>query len=96
MSYNQKYYYIYILTNKLHTVLYIGMTSNISRRMYEHQNKLVPGFTAKYNVTKLIYITGTSDAYAAVSYERKLKGWSRAKKLKLIELHNPNWDDIIV
>ena len=89
------YYYVYILTNKHNKVLYIGVTNDIVRRVYEHKNKLIDGFTKKYNVNKLIYVEMTTDVSAALSREKELKGWTRAKKIALIETQNPEWKEII-
>ena len=87
-------YYVYILTNWNHKVLYIGMTNNLPRRLYEHQNELVDGFTKKYHVHKLVYYEVTSDVYAAISREKQLKGWIREKKNELISSQNPKWVDL--
>ncbi|MDX9893747.1 MAG: GIY-YIG nuclease family protein [Patescibacteria group bacterium] len=73
-------FYAYILTNKTNQVLYIGVTNNLKRRIYEHQNKLNPGFTKKYNVNKLIYFEQYPSAHEAISREKQLKGGSRQKK----------------
>lgn len=81
-------YYVYILANNSGT-LYIGVTNNISRRVYEHKQKLVEGFTKKYNVDKLIYFEECSNIYDAIQREKQLKGWTRAKKLALIKKVNP-------
>lgn len=89
-----KIYYVYILTNKSHSVLYIGITNNLERRMYEHKNKLAAGFSAKYNLNKLVYVEQTQDSRAAIAYEKKLKGWTRAKKIALITASNPKWADL--
>ena len=86
-------YYVYILSNKSKT-LYIGMTNNLERRMYEHKNKLVDGFTKKYNLTKLVYYETTNDVKSAINREKQLKGWLRKRKIDLIEQKNPNWDDL--
>ncbi len=86
-------YYIYIMTNKSKT-LYIGMTNNLSRRVYEHKNKLIPGFTSRYKITKLVYFEQTNDVNAAIVREKQLKGWVRRKKIELIESLNPTWEDL--
>jgi putative endonuclease len=86
-------YYVYIMTNKSKT-LYTGITNNLERRVYEHKHKLVPGFTAKYNITKLAYYEETTDVLAAIAREKEIKGWLRSKKIKLIELSNPDWRDL--
>ena len=89
MKLNQ--YYIYILTNKNNTVLYIGVTNDLTRRVSEHRQKLVKGFTSKYNVDKLIYFEKFNFIVAAIAREKQLKGYSRAKKNGLINKFNPEW-----
>ena len=86
-------YYTYILTNKNNTVIYIGVTNDLKRRLYEHKSKQVDGFTKKYNVYKLVYFEKYSDIDYAIAREKQLKHWVRAKKNSLIEAQNPNWDD---
>ncbi|MBC8042692.1 MAG: GIY-YIG nuclease family protein [Rhizobacter sp.] len=86
-------YYVYILASPSR-VLYVGVTNNLERRMYEHKQKLVEGFTSEYNVTELVYYESTSDISAAIGREKQLKGWTRAKKIKLIESKNPEWEDL--
>ncbi len=86
-------YYVYILANYSRT-LYIGVTNDVHRRVYEHKQKLVPGFTSKYNISKLVYFEATPDARAAIAREKQMKGWLRAKKIALIESANPRWDDL--
>ena len=88
-------YYIYIATNKRNTVLYTGVTNNVQRRMYEHRNKLVTGFTMKYNVSKLIYYEAYPTAREAMEAEKKIKGWTRQKKLNLILEKNPLLRDLM-
>lgn len=87
-------FFVYILSNWNDSVLYIGVTSNLPKRLYEHRNHLVLGFTSKYNVHKLVYYENTPDAYSAISREKQLKGWTRAKKNRLIESMNPEWKDL--
>ena len=87
-------YYVYILSNWDNKVLYIGVTNNLERRLYEHKNKLVEGFTAKYNADKLVYFDVTTDVSAAISREKQLKKWSRKKKEFLINMMNPLWNDL--
>ena len=88
-------YYVYILTNTTGTTLYIGITKNLVRRMYEHKHKLDPGsFTAKYDVHKLVYYEYTNDVRSAIEREKQLKGWNRARKNKLVESRNPHWEDL--
>ena len=90
----EKQFYIYIMTNKNHTVLYTGITNDIKRRVYEHKQKLVEGFTKRYNVTKLVYFEVFSEAYNAIAREKQIKGGSRQKKLDLINRLNPSWNDL--
>ena len=87
-------YFVYILSNWCDSVLYIGVTSNLPRRLYEHRNGLADGFTKKYNVHKLVYFEHTGDARSAIEREKQLKGWTRAKKNWLITKENPNWSDL--
>jgi len=86
--------YIYILTNERHTVLYVGCTEDLVKRVYLHRNGLLPGFTKKYNVNKLVYIDECRDIGIARAKEKALKSGSRARKIKLIKAHNPNWVDL--
>ena len=88
-----KSYYVYILTNKLHTVLYVGITDNLNRRTAEHTNALHQGFTMRYRVHKLVYYEQYSNVLNAIAREKQLKGWTTDKKRKLIEKRNPDWDD---
>lgn len=87
-------YYVYILTNKGNRVLYVGVTNNLERRIHEHKEKLVDGFTRKYNVDKLVYYETTSDVREAIEREKVLKKWARVKKEFLIEKCNPSWQDL--
>ena len=87
-------YYIYIMTNKLNTVLYTGVTNDLRRRIYEHKEKLVKGFTKKYNVTKLVYYEIFDDVDDAISREKQIKGGSRQKKIDLINSINREWKDL--
>ena len=87
-------YYVYILTNKSNRVLYIGVTNNLQRRVYEHKEKLIEGFTSKYNVNKLVYYENTVDIKVAIEREKTLKKWARKKKEWLIEQYNPDWRDL--
>ena len=88
-----KQYYIYIMTNSSRT-LYTGVTDDLIRRVYEHKNKLIEGFTQKYNITRLVYYEITSDIQAAIQREKQIKGWLRKKKIALIEATNPKWEDL--
>ncbi|HOX41353.1 MAG TPA: GIY-YIG nuclease family protein [bacterium] len=87
-------YYIYILTNFKNTVLYIGVTNDLIRRAYEHKHKLVKGFTAKYNVGKLVYFEQYSDPRDAIEREKQLKAGSRKKKIDLVTKENPEFIDL--
>jgi len=86
-------YYVYIMTNNSRT-LYTGVTNDLRRRVYEHKNKLIPGFTNKYNITKLVYYEECKDIKIAIAREKQIKGWLRKKKIELIEKENPNWEDL--
>lgn len=87
-------YYVYILTNWTNTVMYIGITNNLERRAWEHKLKLLPGFTQKYNVMKLVYFEEYSDAETAILREKQLKRWRREKKDRLVKSLNPDWKDL--
>ena len=88
-------YYVYILSNITGTTIYVGVTNNLLRRMYEHRNKLDPkSFTAKYDIHKLVYYEHTNDVYAALEREKQIKGWNRARKNRLVESMNPKWEDL--
>ena len=87
-------YFVYILSNWDDSVLYIGVTGNLQRRMYEHRNGLVDSYTKKYNIHKLVYYEYTTDVYSAISREKQLKKWVRAKKNALISKMNPQWIDL--
>jgi putative endonuclease len=86
-------YYVYIMSNASKT-LYIGVTNDIDRRVYEHRNKIADGFTKRYNITKLVYFEIFSDIKQAIIRETELKGWLRKKKIALIVSMNPKWDDL--
>ncbi|MEK6646553.1 MAG: GIY-YIG nuclease family protein [Candidatus Firestonebacteria bacterium] len=88
------HYCVYILTNKSDRVLYIGVTNNLERRMFEHKNKLIEGFSKRYNLNKLIYYEVTNDVSASISREKQLKNWHRDWKINLINQFNPNWEDL--
>ena len=89
-------YYVYIATNKYNTVFYTGVTNNIIRRMEEHKQKLVKGFTRKYNVNKLIFAEFFPTAIDAIEAEKKIKGWTRRKKINLIKSINPKFQNLSV
>jgi putative endonuclease len=87
-------YYIYILANKRNGTLYIGVTSNLIKRLYEHKNNIIEGFTKKYNIHKLVYYETTNDIESAIRREKQLKKWNRKWKINLIENSNPEWIDL--
>lgn len=86
--------YVYILTNKLNTVLYVGVTQDLLKRVWQHREKLVEGFTKKYNLNKLVYYEQYESILEAVAREKQMKGGSRAKKLEIIDKYNPTWEDL--
>jgi putative endonuclease len=87
-------YYVYVLTNRSNKVIYIGVTNNLERRMFEHKNKLVEGFTKRYNLTKLVYYEVTEDVESAIKREKQLKNWHRDWKISLVNQFNPEWEDL--
>lgn len=87
-------FYVYIMTNKRNTVLYTGVTNDLKRRVYEHKEKLIDGFTKKYNVTKLVYYEVLDDVENAILREKQIKGGSREKKIRLIRSINEAWKDL--
>jgi len=89
-----KQYYVYILASKKNGTLYIGVTNNLPKRVYEHKNNLVEGFTRKYNVPNLVYYEGYRDVYGAIAIEKAMKKWKRQWKIELIEKGNPYWKDL--
>ena len=86
--------YIYLLANKHNNVLYTGVTTDLIRRVYEHKNKMVKGFTQKYNVDRLVYYEACTNIVVAIEREKQIKAWSRKKKDNLINALNPEWDDL--
>lgn len=95
-SMEDKLYCVYILANERHTVLYTGVTGDLPKRLYEHKNKLTPGFTSRYNADRLVWYEPHGDACSAISREKQIKGGSRLKKIRLIEEMNPEWHDLAV
>ena len=89
-----KNYYVYLLTNWNNKVIYLGVTNDLNRRIYEHKNKLISGFTEKYNLNKLVYFEETCDINAAINREKEIKKWRREKKDILVNQINPNWQDL--
>jgi len=91
---DEKHYYVYLLTNWNTKVMYVGVTNDLVRRVHEHKNKLVAGFTNKYNVSKLVYFEQTSDVISALAREKEIKKWRQEKKNKLVLCFNPGWNDL--
>ena len=89
-----KTYYVYILTSKRNGTLYIGVTNDLKKRIFEHKNSLVNGFTKKYSVHSLVYYEQCNDIESAITREKRLKRWNRKWKLELIERNNPQWKDL--
>lgn len=89
-----KNYYLYILTNWDNTVMYVGVTNDLTRRIYEHKNKIYDGFTKKYNLNKLVYFELFCEVEAAIRREKEIKKWRREKKNNLVESKNPDWKDL--
>jgi len=88
-----KEYYVYIMLNKSGT-LYTGVTNDLERRVYEHKNKLIEGFTKRYNITQLVFYESTDDVTAAIAREKQIKGMLRSKKTELIKIMNPQLEDL--
>ena len=89
-----KTYYVYILASKKNCTLYTGVTNDLERRIYEHKNNIIKGFTSKYSVHNLVYYEETNDVNEALALEKRIKGWLRKKKIALIESNNPEWKDL--
>ena len=90
----EKLFYVYILANWNYKVMYVGITSDLTKRLYEHKNKLIDGFTKKYNVFKLVYFETVEDVRSAIAREKEIKGWRRDKKDRLVSENNPEWADL--
>jgi putative endonuclease len=90
----EKQYYVYLMTNDHNSVIYTGVTSGLKKRIYEHKEKIIPGFTAKYNVAKLVYYEAFADPESAIRREKQLKGGSRRKKINLVNGVNREWRDL--
>ena len=88
-------YYVYIMTNKYNTVLYTGVTNNLARRVYEHQERRGSAFTTRYNVTKLVYMEPFGDIREAIAREKQIKAGSRQDKIDLVKSMNPEWKDLM-
>ncbi len=91
---NLKNYYVYLLASKRNGTLYTGITSNLKKRIWEHKNSIIAGFTKKYKVHILVYFEETSDVRSAITREKQLKNWKRKWKLNLIEKNNSTWKDL--
>jgi putative endonuclease len=87
-------YFVYIMASQRHGTLYVGVTNNLIRRVYEHREKITPGFTSKYNVNRLVWFDQTDSIEAAIQHEKRLKHWQRAWKIEMIEKANPHWEDL--
>lgn len=91
----KKQFYVYIATNKNSTVLYTGITNNLFKRIYEHKNKLTAGFSSRYNINKVIYYEVFNSPEEAILAEKRIKGWTRKKKIDLIKIKNPEFKDLL-
>ena len=88
-------YYVYILSNKINTAIYTGVTRDLLRRVYEHKHHIDPNsYTARYDITKLVYYESTTDVKAAIEREKQIKSWSRKRKNELVESRNPDWTEL--
>ena len=87
-------YYVYILSSNNNSTIYVGVTNNLERRIYEHKNELLEGFSKKYHTHKLVYYEQTSDVLSALTREKQIKSWSRERKNELINTTNPTWRDL--
>jgi len=87
-------YFVYIMASQRHGTLYIGVTNNLIRSVYEHREKITPGFTAKYNINRLVWFDQTDSIESAIQHEKPLKHWQRAWKIEMIEKANPEWEDL--
>ena len=90
---NDRRYYVYLLSNRTRT-LYVGVTNDLQRRIFEHKNRLVEGFTKRYHLNCLVYFEETTNVSSAIAREKQIKSWRRAKKIDLIETSNPQWKDL--
>ena len=89
-----RHYYVYILASRIGGTLYIGVTNDLIRRVFQHKSKVIEGFTKKYDVVKLVYFEQFDDPENAIKREKRLKKWPRTWKISLIEKHNPDWNDL--
>jgi putative endonuclease len=90
---SERTFYVYLLASKSRR-LYVGVTNNLERRLFEHKSKLVDGFTKQYNIDRLVYFEQTTDVLSAIAREKQIKGWSRSKKICLVEAGNRSWEDL--
>ena len=90
---SEKVYYVYILASKSRR-LYVGVTNDLERRLYEHKSKLLDGFTKQYNIDRLVHFEQSTDVLSAITREKQIKRWNRSKKISLIESANPTWEDL--
>ena len=93
MNHQPRTYYVYVMSNRSQT-LYVGVTNDLERRVFEHRNPMQPTFTSRYHITRLVYFEPFSDVRDAIEREKRIKGWTRAKKLALVEDSNPTWQDL--
>jgi putative endonuclease len=93
-DYKMKTYYVYMMANNYNNVLYIGITNDLVRRVYEHKNDIIKGFTNKYKCHKLVWFTSTHDINAAILTEKRMKKWNKQYKVNLINKNNPDWEDL--
>ncbi len=89
----ERIFYVYMLASKSRR-LYVGVTNNLERRLYEHKAKLLDGFSKQYNIDRLVYFEQTPDVLSAITREKQIKRWNRSKKIRLIESGNPTWEDL--
>ncbi len=89
----ERNFYVYVLASKSRR-LYVGVTNNLERRLFEHKSKLVDGFTKQYNIDRLVYFEQTTDVLSAITREKQIKSWNRSKKITLVEVGNPTWEDL--
>ncbi len=89
-----KHYYVYLMADRHRGTLYIGVTNDLERRLREHKTKVIEGFTSRYHADVLVYFEETTDVHAAIAREKQMKGWTRAKKVALIESANAQWSDL--
>ena len=90
----ERQYFVYIMTNKSKTAIYTGMTNDLYRRVYEHKQKLVEGYTNKHNINRLVYFEVGDNAESIIAREKQIKSWKRHKKIDLVNTLNPKWEDL--